>query len=215
MVEPLGINGAEVYLGLDLATGSRVALKVWSGVHNSEYHKHEAASARLRHPNIVEVLEVGETPRGPFSVFEWLPPPTATLASRIKAKELSGLDVVKVLVAVVRAVQYARTQGMYLVQVHPSDIVFSEANVPKLLPVFAEDTAPTTERDDLHQLGSLIAFATHGRSTVKPWRTLRTIGVECAGAPSSQVESMEALASMLSDLVGESDLEPGSGPTKG
>lgn len=214
MVRPLGINGAEVYLAHDLATGSRVALRVWSGERNSECHEREKVAARLRHPNIVEVREVGRTLEGcPFSVWEWLPEPTVTLRVRLIAKELSAREVVEVLGAVVSAVQYARSQGMQLLRIQLSDVVFSQGAVPKLMPVFLDATSADNIAADLRRLAVFLDAVAHAQSNAEPWGRLRTIAAECSLAPGPRMTSLDDLVRMLSDLRTATPPEGRVGPT--
>jgi hypothetical protein len=107
IVEPLGSNGATVFLAREVATARLVALKVWSGPRVSEYQRREAGATKLRHPNILTVLEVGETAAGRFSVLEWLPK-TEGLPQWLRRAVVDRLEAARVVEAIACAVQHAR-----------------------------------------------------------------------------------------------------------
>ncbi|OYT72271.1 MAG: hypothetical protein CFK52_05475 [Chloracidobacterium sp. CP2_5A] len=72
--------GATVYQGRDLQTGRLVAIKAISQHELGRYHdavlrfrREIALLARIRHPNIIEIYDRGETPYGiVYFVTEWL-----------------------------------------------------------------------------------------------------------------------------------------------
>jgi serine/threonine protein kinase len=125
-----------VYLAYQSTLERFVALKmVLAGSHASELQlerfKAEArAVARLQHPNIVQVFEVGEQDGLPFFSLEYvegqsldrmlagkpLPPP--------KAADLTG--------TICRAMQYAHDKGLLHRDLKPSNILMNHAGMPKV-----------------------------------------------------------------------------------
>ncbi|MEO0630440.1 MAG: protein kinase, partial [Planctomycetota bacterium] len=80
---PIGRGGmARVYLGTDAETGTRVAIKILSGLasYNSRIRSrfvHEAQLlTQVRHPNIVAIGRVIETPQLLAYSMEWIEGPT-------------------------------------------------------------------------------------------------------------------------------------------
>ncbi len=214
MVKPLGVNGAQVYLALQLATGAQVVVKLWSGW-ASDHPRREAAAVRLRHPNIVAVLEAGQTQEGPFSVFEWLPN-ALSVAIKLQQGGTHAIEAIRIAEAVARALDHARAQGMRLGVLRPGDVVLTETGVPKVLPVFVEDGSPSTSlADDLHRIGVLIGAMVEGQASAGSWNALRTIGSRCLGASSDPpLASLTLLMEGLEEIDTSAGQEPPSGPTR-
>jgi hypothetical protein len=214
MVKPLGVNGAQVYLALQLATGAQVVVKLWSrGA--SDGQRREAAAVRLRHPNIVAVLEAGETQNGPFSVLEWLPN-ALSVAAKLRQGEARAIDAIRILEAIARALDHARAQGMCLGRLRPGDVMLTEGDVPKVLPVFVEDGSPSTSlAGDMHRIGVLIGAMVEGQPSAGSWNALRTIGARCLGGSAEPpVASLTLLMMLLGEIGTSAAQEPPSGPTR-
>ena len=87
ILERIGAGGmGEVLLARTLDEGRKVAVKVLHGRSDAEperFDREARAAARIRHPNVVEFLDAGQTPSGlAFYVMEFLDGETlaATLA---------------------------------------------------------------------------------------------------------------------------------------
>src|SRR6266436_3437172 len=79
ILDRLGGGGlGDVYRGENTVTGRPVALKILrsdfagDGVRASRYFQDAEAANKIRHPNIVNVLDTGIGDRGPFIVMECL-----------------------------------------------------------------------------------------------------------------------------------------------
>lgn len=215
MVKPLGINGAEVYLGVHVATGTHVVLKVWSPGWATDHQRREAVAVRLRHPNILTVLEVGAISRGPFSVLEWLPV-AETLSEALRKREIPASTAAPIVEAVAQAVQYARSQDVHLCRLRLADVLLTDANVVKIQPVFSEDESPSTSLEaDIDKIGALIAAVIGDQPSAETWQALRTIGVQCVvGSGEQAIGSFEVLLTRLSEIVAGSAQKPGGSTSK-
>ncbi|MFK8111594.1 MAG: protein kinase [Rubripirellula sp.] len=93
----LGRGGmAVVYLAEEIGTGQLVALKVMqsklSGTAKQRFTREFSTIASLKHENLIEVYEYGETREGPFFAMEYFPGQTA--------REMIGAPLKQILAAV-------------------------------------------------------------------------------------------------------------------
>jgi eukaryotic-like serine/threonine-protein kinase len=88
------------------------------------------AAARLRHPNIVAVHEVGEADGRPFFSMELIE--GRTLAQRLTEGPLPGRAAAGYLRQLARAVHYAHRQGILHRDLKPSNVLLDPDDVPYL-----------------------------------------------------------------------------------
>jgi hypothetical protein len=135
VLQVLGRGGmAVVYLARQPGLGGLVALKWLSGagglgLETARFLREAAAVARMRHPNIVQVYEVGEAEGRPFLVLEYIP--GGTLAERLKGSPLDPREAAGLLEEVVRAVHHAHEQGIVHRDLKPSNILLSGVRSPE------------------------------------------------------------------------------------
>src|SRR5262249_23069399 len=86
--------------------------------------------ARLRHPSIVSVHEVGREGGLPFLVSEFVQ--GVTLADRISAGRVAAAEAARLVAAVADALQHAHAQGIIHRDVKPANIM-SEAGLRRLM----------------------------------------------------------------------------------
>jgi serine/threonine-protein kinase len=86
------------------------------------------AAARLAHPHIVPVFEVGECDGQPYFTMQYIE--GTTLAQRLAELPLSGQEAARVLIPVCRAVHYAHDQGVLHRDLKPSNILIDGEGNP-------------------------------------------------------------------------------------
>jgi WD40 repeat protein len=112
-----------------------VALKVLSpsvmGVNESARFLTEArAVARLQHPNIVQLFEVGESGGRPYLALEYVA--GGTLAGAIAAEAMSQRSSAELVGLVARAAAYSHTHGILHRDLKPGNILLAAHDVPKI-----------------------------------------------------------------------------------
>jgi serine/threonine protein kinase len=138
-----------VYKALQEKANRLVALKmILSGAHadqaeRTRFNAEAEAAARLSHPNIVQLYEVGETPEGfPYFSLEFVN--GRTLADRLKQNPLRPDEAAALVEALARAMQYAHERGIVHRDLKPANVLLQVAD-------------PRPARED------------QGKSTLKPF----------------------------------------------
>ncbi len=148
----LGQGGfGQVYLAADEELGRDVAIKI---PHRDRVDGAEAINdfitearviARLDHPNIVPVFDVGRTAEGDCYVVSKLIP-GCDLATRMSASRPSFADSANITEAIAAALDYAHAHGLVHRDVKPSNILLNEGQVPYLADFgLAQDEDDATE----------------------------------------------------------------------
>jgi eukaryotic-like serine/threonine-protein kinase len=130
----LGRGGmGTVYLAMDTYLEREVAVKIIDhhkfGTEGRALLIHEArATARLSHPNVVMVFDVGELDRVPFVVMEYVQGPT--LAEE-KPHRLN--EIVRLARQVCAALSHAHAKGLIHRDVKPGNVLVTPEGVAKLM----------------------------------------------------------------------------------
>lgn len=124
-----------VYKGRDPELDRVVAIKIpRAGSRTSDVERflREARSiARLRHPTIVAIYEVGDAAGLPYLVSEFVE--GITLADLLSAKRPPPREAAQLVAAVADALQYAHEMGVVHRDVKPANIMLDEGGNPKLM----------------------------------------------------------------------------------
>jgi WD40 repeat protein/tRNA A-37 threonylcarbamoyl transferase component Bud32 len=137
--EMLGILGrggmGVVYKARHVRLGRIVALKmVLSGVHaNAEalarFRAEAQAVARLQHPNIVQIHEVGDAGGLPFFALEFLP---STLAARLNGTPWPARPAAHLVETLARAIHHAHRSGIIHRDLKPENVLLAADSTPKI-----------------------------------------------------------------------------------
>lgn len=80
--------------------------------------------ARLRHPNIVSVFEVGTIEGWTYFTMAYVP--GRALSSRLRDTPLSGMEAASLMIKVARAIHHAHTHGIIHRDIKPANILLDE-----------------------------------------------------------------------------------------
>ena len=119
-----------VYHAVQEKANRPVALKmILAGAHADQadhvrFRAEAEAAARLSHPNIVQLFEVGETPEGfPFFSLEYVA--GGTLAERLKDGPLKTAEAAALIETLARAMQYAHESNIVHRDLKPANVLLA------------------------------------------------------------------------------------------
>src|SRR5262249_27393241 len=137
VLEVIGAGGmGVVYKALQVRLRRTVALKMilagpGASAHDQVRFRTEAeAVARLQHPNIVQIVEVGGQERRPSLVLEHVA--GGSLAQHLHASPLPPARVAELLLQLTRAVGHAHEHGIVHRDLKPANVLLTEHGVPKI-----------------------------------------------------------------------------------
>jgi hypothetical protein len=188
LIRELGRGGSGVvWEARDRELGRRVAVKVMRtagpGAPEKRLLAEAEVAARLSHPGIVTILDVGRNERGTWLVQEFLS--GETLGARLEAGPIPLREALRIAVEVARALAYAHTHGVVHRDLTPRNVFLCADGQVKLLdlgmaqafgrrkldggsPDFMAPEQvrgePEDERTDVFALGALLYRMLTGRS---------------------------------------------------
>ncbi len=98
------------------------------------------AIARLRHPNIVQVFEIGEVHGKPYLTIEYVE--GKSLREMLVAKPISSRVAAELIEQVARAVHHAHVKGIVHRDLKPGNILLTEASDVQASPTRASQSTP-------------------------------------------------------------------------
>jgi serine/threonine-protein kinase len=125
-----------VYKARQVKADRLVALKmILSGAHASEqdltrFRTEAQAVARLQHPNIVQVHEVGDDHGLPYFSLEYCA--GGSLEKKLAGTPLPPQESARLIETLARAVQAAHDKGIVHRDLKPANVLLTEDNTPKL-----------------------------------------------------------------------------------
>ena len=128
----------DVFRARNERLGREVALKALPPEYARDPERSECfqravgAAARLSHPNIVTVFELGHVHGHHFYTTELMPGGDLKARIRVKPEGMYPGEARSVALAMARALDYAHRQGFVHREVKPEDILFGEDGKPKL-----------------------------------------------------------------------------------
>jgi WD40 repeat protein len=87
-------------------------------------------AARLQHPNIVQVYEVGSYEGQPYLVLEYIE--GGSLANKLQGQCLSAGEAARLIEVLARAVQVAHNHGIIHRDLKPANVLLTEEGAPKI-----------------------------------------------------------------------------------
>jgi serine/threonine protein kinase len=125
-----------VYKARQIDLDRPVALKiVISGAHagseeRARFRTEAEAVARLQHPNIVQIYEIGEKAGCPYLALEFIG--GGSLAQQLDGKPMPPRRAAEILIDLARAVQHAHDQGVVHRDLKPANVLMTESGVAKI-----------------------------------------------------------------------------------
>jgi WD40 repeat protein len=125
-----------VYKARHLALKRTVALKmVLAGGHAgpgelARFRLEAEAVARLQHPNIVQIHEVGEAGGHPYCALEFVE--GGSLAAKLDGKPLPALEAAQLVTALARAMQLAHSRNVVHRDLKPANVLLTADGTPKI-----------------------------------------------------------------------------------
>ena len=135
LLEELGRGGMGVVyrarqLGLDREVAVKMILRgqLASPAEHARFRAEAEAAARLDHPGIVPVYEVGEVEGRPFFSMKYIA--GRTLAQSLAERPLPAHEAARILASVSRAIHYAHSKGVLHRDLKPSNILIDAQGEP-------------------------------------------------------------------------------------
>jgi eukaryotic-like serine/threonine-protein kinase len=228
LVRELGRGGfGVVWEARDRELGRPVAFKaVRAGgkttVREERLLREAEAAARLSHPNIVTLHDVGRAEAGPFLVMELLR--GETLSERLAQGPLPVAEAVRVAAEVAKGLAHAHGEGVVHRDLKPENVFLCEDGQVKVLdfglahafgrrraeggtsgymaPEQAEG-APEDERTDVFALGVILFELLSGKLPFEDERALRSAN----RAPALEVPGEPALGELVSRMLAKKPVE--------
>jgi serine/threonine protein kinase len=140
IIERVGRGGmGTCYKARQLDLDRIVAVKVIAAAHSEnrdfidQFIKEARYSAKLNHPNVVQVYEVGQDAGRTFYAMELLPGGTvADRLAREPEQRLDPAEAVEIALQVARALQYAHRKGIMHRDLKPENLLIGEGRAVKL-----------------------------------------------------------------------------------
>jgi serine/threonine-protein kinase len=137
-----------VYRARQLSLNREVAIKTIlttssAGTELARFRREAESIARLHHPNIVQIYEVGELRGQPYLVLEFVE--GGSLKDRLSGTPLPGLEAARLIATLARAVHAAHVAGVIHRDLKPANILLtSDAPLrPGIDSTGAPGSAPT------------------------------------------------------------------------
>jgi tRNA 2-selenouridine synthase SelU len=141
VLEELGRGGmGVVYKARQVALNRVVALKLIAfnlellGAGRAEvvrrFRREAEAIARLQHPNVVQVFEVGDLAGVPYLALEFVE--GGNLAARLGGKPLAAREAAKLVETLARAVQLAHSRNVVHRDLKPANVLLAADSTPKI-----------------------------------------------------------------------------------
>jgi WD40 repeat protein/tRNA A-37 threonylcarbamoyl transferase component Bud32 len=137
ILDVLGRGGmGVVYKARQLGLNRLVAIKmILSSQHaNTEermrFQTEAEAVAKLHHPNIVQIYDVGENEGNPYIALEFVD--GGTLGARLVDHPMTARQAAELMEPIARAVHFAHTQGILHRDLKPANILMAPDGTPKL-----------------------------------------------------------------------------------
>src|SRR5688572_16803672 len=137
ILRKVGSGGfADVYLGEHTQLGRNVAIKILRGSDDEEmierFRREARAAAKLSHPNIIDIYDVGDNEDIYYFVMKYIPGDTLAQKMRREKKVMPG-SAIEITKQVVDALAYAHDRGVVHRDIKPANVLLDEFGKPVLM----------------------------------------------------------------------------------
>jgi serine/threonine-protein kinase len=143
-----------VYRARQVALDRLVALKLLRGGSSKRLARFRAealADARLQHPHVVQIFEIGEHQGQPYLALELLE--GGSLEAKLAGRPQSPHDAATLVCVLARAIQYAHSRGIVHRDLKPSNVLLTAEGTAKIadfgLAKFLQAAEGQTQEGDL------------------------------------------------------------------
>ncbi|HVS38728.1 MAG TPA: serine/threonine-protein kinase, partial [Gemmataceae bacterium] len=167
--EILGVLGhggmGVVYRARQLKANRLTALKMIRAVEHASPHERvrfqieTEAVARLQHPNIVQLYDVGEVRRQPFFSLEFCD--GGTLTEQLKKKRPSAREAAELIETLARAMHYAHLRGVVHRDLKPGNVLLAGAEKTLKITDFGLAKRIDDEARDVSKSGAVMGTASY------------------------------------------------------
>ncbi len=139
VLRKIGSGGfADVYLGEHAQLGREVAIKILTRSHSAEdemverFRRESKAAAKLSHPNIIDIYDVGESGEIYYFVMKYIA--GETLQKKLqREKKIPPADAIYIVQQVADALSYAHEHNVIHRDIKPANIMLDEYGKPVLM----------------------------------------------------------------------------------
>ncbi|HWE25141.1 MAG TPA: protein kinase [Myxococcales bacterium] len=230
LVREVGHGGfGVVYEARDIELGRLVAFKAVRPGPRQQVHEQRLlweaeAAARLSHPNIVTLFDVGRAAEGPYLVMELLR--GCTLARRLERGPIALAEALRIAIDVAKGLGHAHVQGVIHRDLTPGNVFLRDDGEVKILdlglahafghrkidggtPAYMAPEqwrdAPEDERTDVFALGVILFEMLTGNLPFSR-REEKSLG-EPVEAPPLDVEELPAMARLVARMLADDPVE--------
>ncbi len=137
ILRKVGSGGfADVYLGEHTQLGRNVAIKILRGSDDEEmierFRREARAAAKLSHPNIIDIYDVGDNESVYYFVMKYIPGDTLAQKMR-REKKISAGTAIEITKQLVDALAYAHDRGVVHRDIKPANVLIDEFGKPVLM----------------------------------------------------------------------------------
>ncbi len=127
---------ADVYLGEHTQLGRQVAIKILRVAEDEEmierFRREARAAAKLSHPNIIDIYDVGDNQDIYYFVMKYIPGDTMSQKMR-REKKISPGTAIEITKQLVDALAYAHDRGVVHRDIKPANVLLDEFGKPVLM----------------------------------------------------------------------------------